>query len=109
MRIEKIWVAFRGEPNSSALLCDSIEHEGKRWIVPKWLDRADIGKSRPVRIICLDGFLRYTSGGPHQADFQLLEPLSRDVYEGRDPLELGGQKAVIEFPPLEIQNPTSRD
>jgi hypothetical protein len=107
MRIYKTWVAFSGEPMSSALLVDTIEHAGKRWLVPAWFDRRDIGMSRPVRIICMDGFLQYTKGchfSP-EADYMLLPPLPRAVYEGRDRMELGGQAAVIEFPDLVIPNP----
>ena len=108
MKIEKTWVAFTGEPMTTALLCDTIEYEGRKWLVPAWYDRRDIGMSKPVRIICLDGFLEYAKGCPFapEADYMLLPPLPRAVYEGRDQMELGGQKAVIEFPDLEIRNPS---
>jgi hypothetical protein len=102
VKIKKTLVMFAGEPMSTQLLVDTVDYEERKWLVPKWLDRADIGMSRPRLAICLDGFLSYTIGGHPQADYLLLEPLSRDVYEGSAQLELGGRQAVIQLPPWDV-------
>ena len=109
MRIYKTWVAFQGEPMTTSLLCDTIEHEGKKWLVPEWIDRKELGMTRPRRAICLDGFLKYISHSFQGGDYMLLEPLPRNVYEGHAQLELGGLAAVIELPEWDFLLPSARN
>ncbi len=41
--------------------CAGIEHEGKKWLVPQWIDIPSEKVSTPERIICLEG-LPYQPG-----------------------------------------------
>jgi len=43
------------------LEADTIEYEGKLWIVPEWLAGPTKGTEMPARIICLAAFLIYDS------------------------------------------------
>jgi hypothetical protein len=70
------------EDDGELLLGETIEYEGKLWIVPAWLPGPTQGTERPVRIICVDGLL---SEPPEQyqgkADFYLSTPLSKETLE----------------------------
>jgi hypothetical protein len=44
------------------LAADTIEYEGKLWIVPEWLAGPTKGTEMPARIICLDNLLTAKPG-----------------------------------------------
>jgi hypothetical protein len=64
----------------SLLMADAIEHEGKLWLVPNWLDVPD-GKSKtPTRIIRFDN-LRYSDlRGKSLIDFLLQVPMPDELF-----------------------------
>lgn len=64
---------------------DTIEHEGKLWLVPAWTRSPIPGTLRPLRIICLDGLPMQppdTRKGPRDYDRVLTQPLDKDTLEG---------------------------
>jgi hypothetical protein len=66
------------------LACDTIEHEGKLWLVPEWNAGPIQGTERPARIICLHG-LPTQRASPHRqdkVDMELLIPLSKATLAG---------------------------
>lgn len=96
MKILKTLVSIEGEGN--LYTCDTIQYEGKMWLVPQWIDTLGTGKSMPVRIIQLDVL-------PHQKssfaghDFVLTYPIPKAVFsEGRIPSGSKDKYIVIEKP-----------
>jgi hypothetical protein len=82
MKIFKTVVSFIGEINRYKV--DTIEYEGKMWLVPVWLDSETKGISMPARIICLDNL-------PHQKiqegtdyHFVLNCPIPRSIVGGKN-------------------------
>jgi hypothetical protein len=62
--------------------CDTIEHEGKLWLVPKWHGNFDEGIEWPERIICVHGLPMNPRSLNYDADRELLIPLSRATLDG---------------------------
>jgi hypothetical protein len=84
------------EDDGSAHSVETVEYEGKLWIVPRWIEGPIPGTIAPERIICVDGLVQKT--GPHlRADYFLPSPLSRDILEGR---RISQDHAVIERPDI---------
>jgi hypothetical protein len=68
--------------DGAILACDTIEHEGKLWLVPEWLEGPIAGTERPARIIGLHGLPLQKPSPNYQADYSLPIPLSRDTLAG---------------------------
>lgn len=86
MAVRKIVV--QREDDGSVIIADTIEYEGKLWIVPEWLEGPTPGTLCPALIICVDGLSLMKAGPQYQADFVLGTPLSIAVLEGRS-IKLG--------------------
>ena len=46
--------------DGAEVVCDTIQHEGKLWLAPDWLEDAARPYSKPLRLIGLSG-LKYRS------------------------------------------------
>jgi hypothetical protein len=68
--------------DGSILLCDTIEWQGKLWLVPEWLAGPEPRTERPARIIGLHGLMLQKAHPPYQADYMLGTPLSKDTLAG---------------------------
>jgi hypothetical protein len=79
------------------LEADTIEYEGRLWIVPEWLAGPTKGTEMPARIICLDNLQTAKPGPRYWADLVLSIPLSKDFLEGRALIQ---GVAVIEKPDI---------
>lgn len=80
---------------------DTIEYDGKLWLVPEWTESRDEGWSRPVRIV----HPRRQRFGPmnrsrDKVDFFLEYSIPKAVFSGRVPLELRDEYQVLEMPEL---------
>ena len=81
MKILKVGV---GSDGGTIFKCDAIEHEGKLWLVPEWLDGTTKGTVRPARIICLRDLPIENPGAQYRdVHWELRYPLNRDILEGR--------------------------
>lgn len=64
---------------------DVIEHEGKLWLVPFWLDNLALGYTTPARIVRFDNRphqdLRHTDFGC----YLINDPLPRALFEAPTP------------------------
>jgi hypothetical protein len=69
--------------DGSIFLCDTIEWQGKLWLVPEWLAGPEPRTERPARIIGLHGLVLQKPGPNYQADYMLTLPLSKDTLAGR--------------------------
>jgi hypothetical protein len=75
---------------------DTIEHEGKLWLVPEWIDgHPSKGFSTPARAIRIDSLPR--SGTLDRP--VLYDPIPQDVFDGK----VTGQFEVVELPNLFVQ------
>ena len=109
MKIMKTLVGMDGEPN--IVLVDTIEHEGKLWLVPKWLASPSEGVQRPERIVRIDTLQRQKidrSKGGWAADYLLKAPMPRSVLQG--PIQSGKDSVyeVIPQPDIELPLPGNR-
>lgn len=77
--------------------CDTIEYEGKLWLVPEWFDETPKkGYSRPVRIICMETLEHSAPFGEN--DYVLKDPIPKAVLDGHVPQGLENKYIVIENP-----------
>lgn len=102
MKIYKTLYAFTDAELGKIFKCDTIEFEGKFWLVPTWLENIAEGTIKPERIICLDYLphKRTSSGSP--ADFILNRPIPKCVFDGEIPAEATFRFDIIEHPDISI-------
>jgi hypothetical protein len=93
---------------STIFQADTVEYQGKLWLVPEWLEAPTEGWKKPRRIIRLDGleYQRLEAGDP-RGNFVLKWPIPRAVIEGRDQNAANNGYVVVELP-LGIQVPIPR-
>jgi hypothetical protein len=92
-------IAFLKADGGSLFIGDAIEHEGKLWLVPEWLEGPTKGTECPARIVCLDGMPLNKPGPAYQdrVDLVLSTPLHTDILEGR---RVSQNPLVIERPDI---------
>ena len=85
------------------LKCDTIEYQGRFWLVPSWTENHTTGKMKPDRIICLNSL-------PHQIlplgapeNFALDVPIPKCVFDGEIPP--GTTFEIVENPEIEVYIP----
>lgn len=82
-------------------LFDTIEHEGRKWLVPLWIDGTPApGCSRPVRIVGI----RYAVPDTAWSNLWLNSPLPTALFEGHVPPQLQMQYCVTESPAVYVDN-----
>ncbi len=87
----------------------TIEHEGKFWLVPKWIEHKDGEWIAPERIICLDGLIDQDWRGRPNApfDFAVNIPIPKSVFDGNASPAESAKYTVIELPPIRFPKPPS--
>ncbi len=105
MKILKTLVYFSGDLEFQGQICamDTIEFEGKMWLVPVWLDNREEGFSYPARIILLDTLPHEKSRSPLE-DFLLTDPLPKAVFDGQVPPESELDYVVVERPDIQVRD-----
>ena len=100
MNIFKTIMAISDDNDGIIYKVDTIEYQGKMWIVPEWFDNPTLGWRIPVRIILLDVLPhKKTPGG--EADFVLNHGIPKSVfYEGHNPPQPEDWFVVIERPDI---------
>jgi hypothetical protein len=80
--------------DGTVAVCTAVEHQGQiwivpNWIVPKWMPLPDKGYATPERMILLAQFRHERSDPPEDgpdlldgADFRLLDPIPRALFDG---------------------------
>ena len=98
-------VIISGDPDSKGrpFRMDTIEHEGKMWLVPAWIDLRTEGYSMPVRIVCLDT-LGYRPSRMKSLDFLLNDPISKAVLDGQIPPQAEADYLVVERPDIKVRD-----
>jgi hypothetical protein len=101
MDIFKTMVAFEGE--DTIVTVDTIEYQGKMWLVPEWLDLETGEWTVPARIVLLGSLLPHPKDSPGgEWDFVLNRPISRAVFRGQIPPGQEEKYVVIERPNIRI-------
>lgn len=86
---------------------DTIEYQGKLWLVPKWYESPTEGWRMPERIICLSNLAhRDLRGMDQSADFGMNVPIPKFVLWGPIPEKPTGGYTVVARPPLRIRKLT---
>lgn len=80
MRVMKTAIP-RGD--GSQLVCDTIQHEGKLWLAPAWLEAATKPYSRPARLIGMSGLKYRSMPMRSEVDLMMEHPAPAAVLEGR--------------------------
>lgn len=83
---------------STIFNCDCIEHEGKLWLVPNWLDAPAEGVSMPSRLVrpLTQEFL------PFGKEYVLSSPIPKELLDVKTPkLPIEGYE-VRELPNIRI-------
>jgi hypothetical protein len=92
---------------SSVLLADTIEYEGKLWLVLKWLFPLSKEWREPERLICISNLkFQDLRGSPNRLfDFCLSAPLPMVLFESIPKLPVE-QYIVIEHPHIRFRMPS---
>lgn len=104
MKIFKTIVTLSGTGKGIIYKADTIEYEGKMWLVPTWLETPSVGWKTPERIVCLDE-LPYQKASFGDADFILTNPIPKDVLFGQITDQSIFKSVVIIRPDIRIAIP----
>jgi hypothetical protein len=101
MRVFKTAIP-RGD--GSNLVCDTIQHDGKLWLAPEWVEGASKAYSKPARLIGMSGLKYRSMPMKSEVDFVMENPVPEEVLHG----QVQGQQAapflVLESPDVRILN-----
>ena len=99
-------VMFMNSDGGALFIGDAIEHEGKLWLVPEWLEGPTKGTECPTRIVCLDGMPLSKPGPQYQdrANWFLSTPLHTEILKGR---RVSQNPLVIERPDIILRVDTN--
>jgi len=90
------------EDDGSLSAYDTVEHEGRLWLVPEWLEVPTQGMTVPTRIIGLDMSLFQKPSPKYPVDYFLSCPVPKAVFDGQISKQLEGKVVVIERPDIKI-------
>ena len=82
---------------------DTIEYEGKLWLVPEWNDTTDGVWTKPTRIICLEKLPLRKNDPVLSADYELECPMTKAILGGHVPQESTLVFVIVENPDIEIR------
>jgi hypothetical protein len=84
---------------------DTIEFEGKLWLVPLWNDRKGQAKTQPKRLIRLDSleYQKEPPSSPYQ--FALSQKLPKSVFSDQFQQQEGESFEVLESPDIWLDLP----
>jgi len=98
MKILKAAVSIEGE--NETCICDTIEHKGKLWLVPGWIEKPLEGYSRPARIICLSLLPHQKRGANFPVQYVLSKPIPKSVLDGQIPKKPKFFFQIVEAPDI---------
>jgi hypothetical protein len=105
VKIYKTRIIFAEANFGKIMPCDTIEHNGKFWLVPEWKENTTTKTRAPLRIICLDCLPHQKTGPDDPHDFIVNTPIPSCVFEGIKPSEEKYQFDIIEFPDISFDIP----
>ena len=105
MKIFTTTVFFSDDTQGNIYTCDTIEYEGRMWLVPHWLESPSERMRMPVRIVLLDVLPHQKTPGSPFGDFVLNQGISKAVFEGRVLPTPESGLVVVESPKIKIPIP----
>jgi hypothetical protein len=95
-----------GSDTGTIYKCDTIEHEGKLWLVPQWLDVPAKGVRKPRRLIRMDSLPHQPMTNPaYGLDYILNDGIPKAVLEGTAPSEQADEFEIVDLPEIEFPIP----
>jgi hypothetical protein len=92
-----------GCDNGTVYHVDTIEHQGKLWLVPEWLASPDAGWTKPARIVRLDTLHHDAIDGDFGFDYILIGSMPKAVLDGQLSPETSTSFEVIEKPDISFE------
>lgn len=83
--------------------CDGIEHEGRDWLVPLWLETLGGEVKKPERIVPLDRLPGVQKASFAGASYIVGAPIPKAVMHGPISQQLADRYGVILNPSIEIK------
>lgn len=75
-----------GIENGAISKCDGIEHEGKLWLVPHWLDVPAQGVTKPARLIRFDLLPhQHTPNSQYGVEYVINYPIPNELFGVQTP------------------------
>jgi hypothetical protein len=72
--------------NGTIAKCDGIEHEGKLWLVPHWLEVPAQGVTKPARIIRFDSIPHQRTPNSRQGvEYVINYPIPKELFGSQTP------------------------
>jgi hypothetical protein len=102
MKVSQCQLIIIGDDGVNMIsLMDVIEHAGKFWLVPDWIDMPVQKGTKPLRIISLEtmAYDRMVGSNP---EFLVENPVPSYIFEGRIPPAEAGKYVVVEGPDILI-------
>ena len=88
--------------DGSQLVCDTIQHDGKLWLAPAWLDEPSKPYCRPARLIGMNGLKYRSMPMRSEVDFVMEHPVPDAVLEGRVQDAQAAPFMILERPDVRI-------
>jgi hypothetical protein len=85
-------------------VCDTIQHDGKLWLAPSWLEDASKPYSKPSRLIGMSGLKYRSMPMKSEVDFIMEQPIPDAVLRGALPSNGAPPFVVLESPDIRILN-----
>ena len=82
--------------------CDGIEHDGRDWLVPKWLDTPDGEWTTPERIIPVDRLPGTQKTNFAGVSYIVGTPIPKALFSGPTSQQLLDRYGVILNPPIRV-------
>lgn len=102
-------VMIVGPEQGTTALCDGLEHEGKLWLVPQWLDVPGQGLTKPVRLIRFDQLEHtHSPGAKDGIEYVVNVPIPKTLFDIRTPKITEPGFEVVDLPELALPRSGSR-
>jgi len=89
--------------------CDGCEHEGKLWLVPRWLDAPAQGVTKPARLVRFDSVPhQHTPNAPNGFEYVINYPMPKHLFEVQTPKQEMSGFEFVEMPELTFPLPSRK-
>ena len=102
MKILKTLMGFSDFDINNLYRVDTVEWNGRLWLVPNWIEAHATRERQPIRIIAMDRLPHWRMDGEEGVDFQLGVLIPRCVFDGQLPPGSDQYFEIVESPPFRI-------
>jgi hypothetical protein len=90
------------DSDGDLVICDTIRHEGKLWLVPYWYENIAKGYKFPARIIRMDALRFQNAPDGYPFDFVLSDPLPKQLLNHLIPVAKDSPYEVVDGPKIRL-------